>query len=157
MKMFIIGLFAVLLVAGCVQSNVQTNPSVAADAVEKDDVLETVVVDEPVVEEEEDSSVQVTGAFVSGTTEILSDVSCDADRVVTLTFTNTGESTVSVSEVDFIVNGQLDVSPECDADKLAAGESTLCSGLNALGAGKTNVVQAIMPDRVQALKKVTCE
>ena len=84
-------------------------------------------------------------------------MSCDENRVVTVMFTNTGIEKVRILDVDFIVNGNLDQTPECDAETLAPGEGTLCSGLNALGAGKTNVVQVIMPDRVQSLKKVTCE
>lgn len=154
MKMAImIGLLTVLLVAGCVQTaeeTTETKETIVADVMEdqKEEVIDAEV---------EDAAAPITGAVVSGSTELLSDVSCDENRVITLTFTNTGSEKLTVSDIDFIVNGQLDVSPECDADALAAGESTLCSGLNALGVGKTNVVQVILPDREQGLKKVTCE
>ena len=147
MKFVIIGLLMALLIAGCVQK--APTPDNTAQS------TKTVIVDEPVVEEEE--SKITGGTVVSGSTDILSDVSCDENRVVTVMFTNTGIEKVRILDVDFIVNGNLDQTPECDAETLAPGEGTLCSGLNALGAGKTNVVQVIMPDRVQSLKKVTCE
>ncbi len=149
MVMRMILVLLAILIAACVPLvETQDTPDVAA--VEKAEVVEE-------KEEKVDTKTEspLTGAVVAST-ELLSDVSC-AERMITLTFTNTGSERIKVSDADFIVNGQLDISPECDADTLAAGESTLCSGLDVLGVGKTSVVQVIMPDREQGLKKVSCE
>ena len=89
--------------------------------------------------------------------ELLSDVSC-ANKVITATVTNIGSEEVAVADIDFSVNAVPDTTPECGAtEKLAAGASMTCSGLNAIGSGKNQVVLVQLSSTEKMVTKVTCE
>ncbi len=109
-----------------------------------------------VVELPQDSApVNEDASVARATGEVLSSLSCTG-KTVKLTLTNLLEKEVAVKDVEFRVNAAVDRTPDCEADVLAPGQATLCSGLDAVPLGRQPIVQARLPSGTLVTQKVMC-
>lgn len=56
--------------------------------------------------------------------------SCTNDGVISLELINTGSNLLDLSEVEFYLNDEIDMSPDCLSWALQPGERTMCTGLD---------------------------
>ena len=56
--------------------------------------------------------------------------SCTEDGVISLELINTGTNELDLSNVQFYLNDEIDMSPDCQTWILQAGERTMCTGLD---------------------------
>ena len=152
MRKLIVGLVALValavVIAGCA-------PTAPEGVMEKE---EEVMEEKPEeVMEEKEEVMEEKEEVMMEKAELLSDLSC-ADEKVTAVFTNTGSEELDVADVEFWLNVVPDPSPDCDAETLAPGESTVCSGLDVVKAraGTKSIVRVVLPDGPDMFQDVRC-
>ena len=162
----LVGILALvaLIVAGCQPQKPAAAPAAPEKAMpepvmEKNDVVGTAAESEAEPEEVTAGN-EMTGAVpvtFTGDTEVLSQVLCRADGIITVVVVNPSGEDWNVDDLEFRLNVVPDNTLRCDTRVLAAGQSMRCTDLGPVNlATKRAVVQLLAPDGGDYAVRITC-
>lgn len=145
-----LSILCLVLVVGLFLAGCTTSPSdeeaPAPQPAQKVEVKTEVVEEKPLA---------IEPVVVPSDAELISLAICQ-DKKVTITLTNTQSSELLVKDVEFRLNAALDPSPNCDAETLAPGQGTVCSGLDVVPLGRQPIIQVRLKSGEQMVQKAVC-